>query len=110
MTRGTKKFLKNLNGIFHRSSEQTCREVWDILTGLRGPDTQDSELKGATTSVIRHAIFGRDSKVNNRADVSSDYPYKAEKRAKGVSGHFGAHAERAFESLGLSWNNYNTPK
>ncbi len=107
MTRGTKKFLKDLNGLFHSNSTKTCKEVWDILTALRGPDDSNSDVKSVTTEVIRHKIFGLDSKVENHANVSHDTPWKANERKKLQYCHFEKHAQRAFEALGLYWGREN---
>lgn len=87
------------------------KELWDILTALRGPDNNDPLVKAATTEVIRRALGMSIS--SNLALVSSDLPYKVEHRKRMVAGtarvtdHFLTHAKSAFAALGLKWDELN---
>jgi hypothetical protein len=79
------------------SGKSYSEDLWNVLVGLRGPDSRDRKLKSATTLVIRDAafpkhpcsllsFFGRDRKdLKQREDAN----------------HFREHVKDAFESLKL---------
>lgn len=98
---------------------------YDIVTALRGPDSQDSQLKWATVEVIRYKV-GILPSNSSGCLVSPDSEEKAEYRAslgrietisykkslyldanKHSEQHFLGHAFRAFEALGLKWGEVN---
>src|SRR5689334_10587648 len=47
------------------------KQLWDVLTALRGPDDGNYDVKDATTSVIRYTLGFRQS--NTLIGVSSDH-------------------------------------
>lgn len=90
--------------------------VWDILSALRGPDSNDYILKSATTCVIRS--YAGVPERNSQAIVHVDTEDAAEVRRSvdaGTHKHYGSapshhfilHAKKAFEALGLKWNEVN---
>lgn len=91
------------------------QEVWDVLTGLRGPD--DPRLgsrKTATTAVIRSKAFPltRDGTFISKLMMFSHHDGPANvidrKRTSG-NNHFWTHARHAFRGLRLSWDRPNDP-
>lgn len=101
-----------------RSSFQSerCRNVWNIITALRGPDQSGGvDDKWAITTVIRYKVFGSQSQVDENADIEPDHEGKVQIRRSispyghvtETDGHFIAHAKHAFEALGLSWTELN---
>lgn len=101
-----KGLLKVLGDFFHRADEEETKLAWDVLTGLRGPDSRDHERKSATTAVIRHAVFGmRNHKIP--AAVHADEAGSEQTRSRMEDDHFRQHAYAAFEALGLKWDEVN---
>jgi hypothetical protein len=102
----------------NRSNDDSLK-LWNILTALRGPDTEDplEELKRATTSVIRTKI-GILPCANGATTVPDDSEELVKARMDYVqartkhtySYHFGNHAMNAFHSLGLRWDTLNKLK
>jgi hypothetical protein len=85
------------------------KELWDILTALRGPDNQDGTVKLACVSQIRRAVAGQsftDFGAYHRFDSEED----ANIRSKMETSHFKLHMHAAFEALGLHWYAVNRPK
>lgn len=72
--------------------------VWDVLTGLRGPDSQDAELKRVSTERIRARAFPK-------AARTSGHPMERVNTDDGaiqpgnITDHFGWHAEKARRAL-----------
>lgn len=108
MTKNTRKFITTLRQQFKAADNNTKIEIWDILTGLRGPDNYDHDLKAATAGLIRKAVFGNID-LPTATVTEKDRPYHLARRL-GSSGHFSNHAENAFYALGLKWDEVNIPK
>jgi hypothetical protein len=96
----------------------TAREVWRVLSALRGPDANGHELdKKATTAIIRAAAFPRTAAVMNEgqfgpipADMNSDDKRLLTHRLQmyaTASSHFMFHARDAFGALALEWASVN---
>jgi hypothetical protein len=105
---------------FLNRDDLESRQLWHVLTALRGPDKCDDNkelLKKSTTCVIRTKIgLNKTSPSNygpNGAMVYADTEdgpqvrMDATNRTSGVSPHFISHAELAFEVLGLAWKKKN---
>ena len=89
-------------------SERERERLWDVLSALRGPDNGPAGSKSATTMVIRHAVFGMNSKVERYADVASDDAGRRDFRiTMNMLNHFEEHVRWAFQSLGLKWDEIN---
>jgi hypothetical protein len=102
------------------ATDVQSRKLWAVLTALRGPDSDDSYEKYATTSVIRHAIGLRKSVAG--AIVNADSAENAAIRMNifplelshfgGLRlrkwTHFSHHVKLAFEALGLVWDKDNS--
>lgn len=90
---------------------EEAQKLWDVLTGLRGPDDRDIDLKTSTTSFIRIAAFPRTAKLNQRSVVfMPGFGHKCMgiaksgrryKRQADQFGHFCCHANNAARALGL---------
>ena len=87
------------------SGKSYSEDLWNVLVGLRGPDSRDRKLKSATTLVIRDAafpkhpcsllsFFGRD-----RKDLAARRKKMFKQRED--ANHFREHVKDAFESLKL---------
>jgi hypothetical protein len=122
-----KTFLKNKEEVFEalrdfftksEASPEDRRDVWHVLSALRGPDESSAGLlKEATTAVIRNKLFGQDANFVSNVlgiDVYQDNNYRVEDRTKvnqGAPTHFQLHAINAFRALGLEWSKLNeSPK
>jgi hypothetical protein len=108
---------------FFQNPEVETRELlklWNILTGLRGPDAGGvhrgrAEAKDATTTVIRHFVLQVDLDADRGMPVDvaeRDTDARAEIRRcmsedDSTGPHFRDHARRAFSALGLSWDYTN---
>lgn len=105
--------LTNLRQLLTKS--ENSRELWDILTALRGPDDCDELDKEATTGVIRWALLGYDAGEEDEGEkrvfwssvFAPDSKEKAAHRRNMDRTHFSQHALRAFEALGLKWREVN---
>lgn len=91
------------------------KKVWDVFSGLRGPDNNDKAAKEAITAPIRYAFLklggsGRVTKSFARPTVVSarDTDENRQKRDRNLfqrsqPKHFRRHAAKAFKALGLKW-------
>ena len=81
------------------------RDLWNVLTALRGPDSRSRRLKYATTCVIRKAAFP-DEPTEGMSVFKTDSETYAARRIemellKLDTPHFREHIYDAFDSLGL---------
>lgn len=79
------------------------RNLWNVLTALRGPDSEDQELKRKTTSNLRGAIGMDQFTTNTGAIVTKDNVLELEEqddlmRTERTS-HFGYHYRMATKAL-----------
>lgn len=112
MKRTTRQFIRGLRKTFRETDKQGRNEIWDILTGLRGPDYNEDwpfKDKRATTAVIRNEVLGIKNLIDVPVDVNIDSNDRAVHRidASFNGYHFQNHARRAFRALGLKWNKVN---
>lgn len=108
--RSFKPLLKDLVK-FLNVNDKAAKDLWWILTALRGPDSHDMTLKAATTCVIRHKLGIKDG-TGNGASVVPDNSASVNYR-RSVSpndGHFFYHAADAFRALDLKWDENNAKK
>ena len=112
------KLRETLNTIDRALSDpEISEDLWDILSGLRGPDTAQFSLKLATTSVLRYHAFPRTFKqmegmYTGAVAVMDDEGSLQFRRsmANAADGyHFRHHAYKAFRALGLAWDELNKP-
>lgn len=85
-----------------------ARALWDILTALRGPDSENTDLKLETTCVIRRAAFPKTaatSMTSGQLLASFGAPETEfsvlETAAWKGEGHFLLHAINAAGALGI---------
>lgn len=112
MKRTTRQFIRGLRKTFREIDTQGRQEIWDILTGLRGPDYDINSYidKRATTAVIRNEVFGIKNLMDVPADVAGDCDSSVKTRSFSSFGgyhHFKTHATQAFKALGLKWDEVN---
>lgn len=117
-----RKALKDLDKVLSNTSREglvVARDLWNILSAVRGPDRHDeSAFKGAVTGVIRKVAFPKAFKRTSRIESSpnqmsvsnGDAKTFALQRNQLESGHFRDHGSEAFTALGLSWAASNEPK
>lgn len=108
-----RSILSSINATLEQGGD-SARILWDILTGLRGPDDGSFDSKDATTSVIRGTVFSKQAMRQTGAamlhpDEESDYHTKARVGRMNQT-HFVQHAKNAFKALGLNWDSSNAPK
>ncbi len=89
--------------------DRRSRDLWDVLTALRGPDFNDvsMRIKLSTTSHIRTAAFPktadhRAAEVNTGAIFSTKARPFNVNAGDGASHHFHRHIVRAAHVLGLT--------
>ena len=98
---------KYLRKFFIEAGEEEGKKMWDVLTALRGPDDGDYGLKEATTAIIRTRFLGYPYLFYVPAQfATADWNPKVREAAVG-SCHFLKHAQRAFSTLGLKWDEAN---
>ena len=117
MTKQTRKFLTTLRQQFRAANDTTKRQIWNILSALRGPDSENWGIgireKSATTAIIRHKVFG--ATLENSSVGVSSHPDRQDyadyrKTDNFISSHFSSHTKEAFSALNLKWSEVNTPK
>lgn len=112
MRLGTMQALAALDIVLSSEDEETAREVWCVLTALRGPDADDpvEDVKYATTAVIRTAAFPKTAERREAgyaqigaifAPLERVYKYPDDGPNIGGEEHFRFHAEKAAGVLGL---------
>jgi hypothetical protein len=87
-------------------------DLWNVLTGLRGPDSRNAYAKAATTCVIRKVAFPKEPTKGLsmfHEDTVVRASYRKTSSALIESPHFTEHACDAFASLGLVWDEVNPP-
>ena len=61
--REAKRLVK---GMFREAEKKgCCREAWNLVSALRGPDDRDWNLKLKTTAILRQKITGLSQKTIN---------------------------------------------
>ena len=133
MQKATKDILKQIDKLFASKSKmhenkrgqmcytakelrqfQAIRELWAVLTALRGPDTENDFDKAATTQVIRSTAFPKTDALDQKgiANVPAAFGHDSVTRAihrreRMAADHFRSHTQLAFKALGLKWNEEN---
>ena len=111
---GTKQMLDSIISFLNNAPYEESRQLWDVLTALRGPDDNNTGLKSVTTARIRGVLGLRPNGasgavVDNGAPVHSeasgyDMFYKLKESVnESVLYHFAkhyAHAVAALRALG----------
>lgn len=80
------------------------RALWDVLTALRGPDTENDDLKTCTTAAIRGTAFPKlvGCTANIAATIlSASYFNRDAVYGSNVERHFRSHINSAAFALGL---------
>lgn len=86
--------------------DNNSRDLWNVLTALRGPDNELQNIKESTTAVIRHKIGL--SRNSLGIDVFPDCEGAMNNRNTMTKyTHFRIHVEQAFRVLGLVWDKVN---
>ena len=84
------------------------KEIWDIITALRGPDEPKKMIaKWATTALIRGRLGVKEAPGWGLAHCLHDSNGLKNVRIEMGDGHFGLHIRKAFKALGLKWNEVN---
>lgn len=106
MTKSTQKALKYLDAILAKGGED-ARDLWDVLSALRGPDSQDDVLKDTVTCPIRRAAFPKTTKRLIAGDIQigpvfASYNGRTKEydaKAASAGTHFAYHAREAWRAL-----------
>lgn len=100
-----KQVLKAVVAKLNEGSDES-KNLWKVLSALRGPDDEYSSKKVATTAVIRWKIGLAQGVVP--ADVEKDNRHSSELRKEvSLYNHFERHAHDAFLALGMKWDAVN---
>lgn len=93
------------------------QNLWDILAALRGPDEGNTDLKLATTALIRGRAFPKTARLSSEtggyvhaAMVTKDTREGFRKTLDwmNVFAHFEQHVLSAFRALGLKFDERNS--
>lgn len=79
--------------------DQDARDLWAILTALRGPDDGDYEMKSRTTVPVRRAAFPRLARNIQRAYHIADFDSSEPLPVVAFSSHFNGHIADAVIAL-----------
>lgn len=88
------------------ATNPNSNKLWDILSALRGPDSDDMKVKMATTTAIRRAAFPlthkamRDYSIVNRIQAAFEGVYNPERMD--AHNHFNHHIQSAVRALTAS--------
>lgn len=109
MTPALRNVLDKLDEIIV-ADDATSRELWDVLTALRGPDSGDARLKHESTVHIRQAAFPRTAEAQRNdgpfieAYMTPTATFNGARLARDYNGggyHFSSHAMKAAVALDL---------
>lgn len=76
------------------------RQLWDILTALRGPDSGDIVVKRDYTAPIRAAAFPRSADANSRFSLAFMWPTTLPSvHTAQLDQHFFSHIDTALTAL-----------
>lgn len=111
MSPETRKELDRIDAFLANQPSVVARELWNILTALRGPDNRNDALKDETTCVIRTKAFpqlansffsgDKTGAVFAMSDTLPKYLNNLQLPLH-VSYHFAIHVNRAYSVLDIS--------
>lgn len=116
-----KRVLTAVNKVLGDAKDKTAaRNLWNILTALRGPDSDNTTVKQYTTAQIRYLV-GEISKTpfahTNVGAIVQEFKPTQFGKHKDTNDHFRAHIRYALEALheiGVitleQWNTASRPK
>lgn len=109
MNKGTEELIKNIRQLFEKYSSDyyTINDMWNVLSGLRGPDSASDIQKDATTALIRKAVLGDICIPIGIIIKDTDSKEYVKTRRNMRTTHFQNHAYRAFHALDLDWYSDN---
>ena len=85
--------------------DDKSRDLWSVLSALRGPDSGDFRLKNGTTIPIRRAAFPKTTKSSVFGSVGASFgnPRRHYAFMRNLVGsvHFKSHANKAAKVLSL---------
>ena len=115
MTKTTKFVLDLIDRTLAGKDQESARELWDVLTAMRGPDDDNNTAKMVYTVPIRSAAFPKTaarylknegrvagSRAIMAVDAADPAAYKSWHRGVVTQGHYREHIEKAREVLGLN--------
>ena len=107
MSPRTREMLDQIDTFLVRRGSE-AGELWDILTALRGPDSENETIKKYATCPIRRAAFPKLAKLSVMGCVpgpSGSVPGMGRMEDSGYQNqeysHFGTHANGAAQVLKL---------
>lgn len=89
----------NLLDVFLAKKNRASAELWNILAGTRGPDSNDRAVKVATTTAIRRAAFPKTAGSEGLVSFPASFAGKFNSNAHDIHFHFNAHVQSAIEAL-----------
>lgn len=108
----TRQALDKIDSILLNLDASALREVWHVLTALRGPDDPaEAHLKDATTALIRAVALPKsNTRIGFFANITREDSEQLALIRSGrpqPSTHFLSHAGEAFYALRLHWSSRN---
>lgn len=97
-----RQMLAIIDGFF---VTQDGEELAQVLSATRGPDDDNADKKDVTTAIIRRKAFPKNG--DYLGVTLTDFGDNHVVRKQLSHDHFGNHARRAFEALGLKWDKVN---
>jgi hypothetical protein len=113
----TEKLRSQLGQIDAWLQEDGGLRLWNVLTGLRGPDWTNDPVdhrKLATASVVRRVAFpecaqwGSNGAFYEKDCQSHVTTRKYMNEDTTNPSHYREHAQMAFDALGLKWDSVNS--
>src|SRR5260370_5257383 len=100
-----KQVLLVLNRFFNDNlvGVKEHEKLWDLFSALRGPDSENENVKLATTAIIRQKAFPGLSVREIQTGSDNVAAVKVRLGLAGGAWHFPHPAENAFRALGLTW-------
>lgn len=99
-----KTALRKIDALTVGLSVEEQRDLWDILSAMRGPDNDDVNLKEQTTCVIRALAFpkitaGGQAMIAGKGSKVADINTALSDNILGGAGHFMSHIHAAERAL-----------
>jgi hypothetical protein len=114
MTKALREMLNQITEFVR--DHKDGKDLYRILTALRGPDDGDFVLKNCTTAILRDAVgFRNDKSYDTNADNPKRAKFRAEVFHKWEAGdndnsHFLSHIKTGFRAVGLNLHRNNNPR
>ncbi len=98
-----KTCVEKFQYMWNKLDEEEKRDLYELLSAVRGPDFDDDDLKMITTAKIRVFLFGSQEALKYTGSLNNSDPILESdiKQCPTVSDkqHFGNHVARAYDVI-----------